>query len=187
MKKLFTIIFIFISVLGYSQISLDTLILNEVNEYRKSMNVKELKWDEQLQEGAEHHSTYLLYINFQTIENIATTNMCAEGQYKLDLVRGHEERAKTTGIENLSFYQRSKRYNITRENVMTILGYMDTDLAAFSIVDAWKKSPSHNETLLHSDMRFCGISTKLVKIKDIGSKFGMNMFNVYIVSTMTFK
>ena len=187
MKSLITILLFLICTISYSQTTLDTLIFKRVNEYRKSLNVNELKWDETLQKAAAHHSDYLLDVNLKTLKHIQKTDMRAADQYKTELISGHEENTESTSIENYSFVQRAKIYGVIRENVVYFLGDMEIINADVSIVDAWKRSPSHNETLTHPYMKYCGIYTHVFIIKDVGKEFGMDMCNVYIVSTMTFK
>lgn len=204
MKKLLTILFVLFSLTSYSQTSLDTLIFKKVNEYRKSKGLSELKWgNENLQNGAEHHSNYLYSINLSTVKHVKQLNMSPEDQSIFldeNLVRGHDEEKISSTVPSQPVKQRFEIYGFTRENVTTIFGYMNAGNESFAenIVDSWKQSVTHNATMLHPNLKYAAISTKvfitdvksstMVTIENGKKTFHTDTFNnVYIVSTMTFK
>ena len=80
MKKLITILFLFLSIISYGQTELDMLTFNALNEYRIEHGVKPLVFDFNVWEAAQHHSTYLS-------ENGYPDNyVCASGHHELELV-----------------------------------------------------------------------------------------------------
>lgn len=201
MKKIISIVLLMISLNGYAQTKLDSLVLQKVNEYRKSKGVPVLKWgDSNIQNGAEHHANYLYSINLSTLNEAKKLNMSPQDQANIEFIRGHEEETPSTSVKSLSSTERFEIYGFIRENVTTIFGYMNDGNETFAknIVDSWKQSSSHNATMLHPNMKFTGISTKvfslgaksssIVTIENGKKKIETTTVNnVYIVSTMTFK
>lgn len=201
MKKIISIVLLAISLTSYSQTTLDTLVLNKINEYRKSKGVPVLKWgDTNVQKAAEHHSDYLYSVNLSKVEHAKQINMTPEEQFNIELVRGHEEEIPSKSVKSQSSTQRFEIYDFMRENVTTVFGYMNAGNETFAknIVDSWKESPSHNATLLHPNMKFAGLSTKVfvldvkstttVTIDGLKKQFETKTINnVYIVSTLTLK
>jgi uncharacterized protein YkwD len=162
---------------SYSQSLLDTLIFKEINQYRKSLNISELKWNNELQAPAEHHSSYLRAINFSTILEVKQLHLNPIDQNKLDIIRGHDER-------NFSFEKRQQHYNFSNEVVFTIFGWMSLDEKeiAETIVDGWILSESHKEVI--KSYSYTGISSLWV-ILEKGKE--TESINTYIVTTMIFK
>lgn len=201
MKKIISIVLLAISLTSYSQTTLDSLVLKKINEYRKSKGVSELKWgDVNLQNAAEHHSDYLYSINLSKLEHAKQINMTPRDQANIEFVRGHEEEIPSKAVKSQSSKQRFEIYDFMRENVATVFGYMNAGNETFAknIVDSWIESPSHNATLLHPNMKFAGVSTKvfvldvkkstMVTIEGLKKQFHTTEINnAYIVSTLTVK
>lgn len=60
MKKLTSILFVLISLITSAQTRLDSLVLNELNLYRVSLKLKEVKFSEQCYKISETHSKKLV-------------------------------------------------------------------------------------------------------------------------------
>lgn len=168
MKKIISILFLFLSVSVFAQTKLDSLVLVKVNEYRVSKGLNKVEFDTVSYKAAENQASYL---------------------YKHDSVVGHEQ-------NNIGFETPGKRYIYfggnknasTAEvcnNVNTNLkvdNYIYLDNLAKLIVDAWKNSFEHNKILVDPKYKFAGVSTKVKT-----SSTGVNNWTHYdIKSTMVF-
>ena len=60
MRNLTSILFILISLISSAQTRLDSLVLNELNDYRISLNLKEVTFSEQCYKISEDHSKKLV-------------------------------------------------------------------------------------------------------------------------------
>ena len=139
MKKIFTLAFILLTVLGYSQtkptdiikegdidtLFIEQLIFQHINDYRKSRKRSELTWDEEVAEGSRRHSKWM------TDNDIFEHG--SEGDWFL-------------------------------ENIMAtvILTDFQTYEELAGRIEVWKNSPGHNYALLldngASDLGAVGIS-----------------------------
>lgn len=179
------------------EISLDSLILIKVNEYRDFLNLSKLVIKDNLQKGAQHHSNYLHEANLDTLfyirDKVLDLKLWPRQQSEIKLIRGHEE-------IDFSFYKRADKYDIAKENVMTVFGTLEASYENYAtvIVEAWKESPPHHQTMIDPKLKYCGINSKIFMIyqqtyttvnkhENKTEYIDNTMSNVYIVSTMTFK
>lgn len=144
MKNLFTIIFIFTSVLGFAQLPKDTiahkknivinisllerLTLEELNRYRMSKGVYKLQIVDSICDSAKKHSEWM---------------------YKEDKF---EHSKISDGAENCLH---SPLY----------MGFTYEDIAK-NIIKSWVKSSKHNSILLTSDFKNVGLGIKMFTDKD---------------------
>jgi uncharacterized protein YkwD len=137
MKKLFVILSILISSVGYATEPTDTfktesadieflekLVLKKISEYRVSNGVKYLVWDDTLGKGSRDHSEWMVKNNkFEHAKNINSLGECII---------------------------------ITSDGA----GICTYDKVANFIVNGWKESPGHNAILLQKwdDIGGIGVS-----------------------------
>jgi uncharacterized protein YkwD len=165
MKKIISILFLFLSVSVFAQTKLDSLVLVKVNEYRVSKGLNKVQFDIVSYKSAENQASYL---------------------FKNDSIVGHDQ-------NNIGFETPSKRYiyfggNVNASTaevcntVNTNLKVDNDDNLAKLIVDAWKNSFEHNKILIDAKYKFAGVSTKVTT-----SSTGVKNWTHYdIKSTMVF-
>jgi uncharacterized protein YkwD len=168
MKKIISILLLFLSVSAFAQTKLDSLVLVKVNEYRTSKGLNKAQFDIISYKAAENQASYL---------------------YKHDSIVGHDQ-------NNIGLETPGKRYIYFGGNenasIAEVCNAVDTNLRvdndvyldnlAKLILDAWKGSFEHNKILIDPKYKFAGVSTK---IKD--SSTGVKNWTHYdIKSTMVF-
>jgi uncharacterized protein YkwD len=165
MKKIISILFLFLSVSVFAQTKLDSLVLVKVNEYRVSKGLNKVQFDIVSYKSAENQASYL---------------------FKNDSIVGHDQ-------NNIGFETPGKRYiyfggNVNASTaevcntVNTNLKVDNDDNLAKLIVDAWKNSFEHNKILIDAKYKFAGVSTKVTT-----SSTGVKNWTHYdIKSTMVF-
>ena len=168
MKSLITIIALFITTFVSAQTKLDSLVFVKVNEYRISLGLNKVEFDNICYKSAENQASYL---------------------FKNDSIVGH-------GQNSIGFETPGKRYIYFggNKNASTaeVCNNVNTNLKvnndtylnnlAKLIVDAWKNSFEHNKILIDSKYKFAGVSTK-VTTTNTGVK---NWTHYDIKSTMVF-
>jgi uncharacterized protein YkwD len=168
MKKIISILFIFLSITVFAQTKLDSIVLVKVNDYRSSLGLSKVQFDTVCFLAADNQSNYL---------------------FKVDSIVGHNQK-------NIGFETPGKRYIYFGGNEHASIGEVcnsipinlkDDDTMklvklANSIVDAWKKSPDHNKILTTDKYKFASVSTK-VKTSRAGVK---NWTHYEVKSTMVF-
>ena len=168
MKKIISILFLFLSVSVFAQTKLDSLVLVKVNEYRISKGLNKVQFDTVSFLAADNQASYL---------------------FKNDSIVGH-------GQNSIGFETPGKRYIYFggNKNASTaeVCNNVNTNLKinndtylnnlAKLIVDAWKSSFEHNKILINSKYKFAGVSTKST-ISSTGVK---NWTHYDIKSTMVF-
>ena len=175
MKKIISILFLFLSVSVFAQSKLDSLVLVKVNEYRVSKGLTKVQFDTVCYKASKCQATYLV---------------------KKQIV-GHDQ--DTKGFETLvkrlkafgkvNFLKAGEVCNFAKINfnVNDTLGY---DKLTSLILELWKTSPEHNKALVDPSYKFAAnYSYEIVKnagykekIKDIWVK--VNHYEVF--STMVF-
>jgi uncharacterized protein YkwD len=165
MKKIISILFLFLSVSVFAQTKLDSLVLVKVNEYRVYKGLNKVQFDIVSYKSAENQASYL---------------------FKNDSIVGHDQ-------NNIGFETPGKRYiyfggNVNASTaevcntVNTNLKVDNDDNLAKLIVDAWKNSFEHNKILIDAKYKFAGVSTKVTT-----SSTGVKNWTHYdIRSTMVF-
>ena len=167
MKNLITIIALFITTFVSAQSKLDSLVLVKVNEYRISLGLNKVEFDNICYKSAENQASYLF--KNDSIGH-SQNNIGFETPNKRYIYFGGNEHASTAEVCN------AVNTNLKVDNDM----YLDN--LAKLIVDAWKASFEHNKILIDPKYKFAGVSTK---IKD--SSTGVKNWTHYdIKSTMFF-
>jgi uncharacterized protein YkwD len=173
MKKILTIIILLLSILGFSQTKLDSLVFTKVNQYRIEKGLKEVKFDTATFKAAKHHTSYLYRKNLDIWPNS---------------ISGHTEDTLVDFTNRYEFYAPKKRYLHIAEVALsisknykvddtTILEKMSTE-----IIEGWKSSPKHNKILLTGDFVFAGVNCQYFS-NPTGIKSSLNY---RIVGTMLF-
>lgn len=165
MKSLFSILFLLIGFLTYSQSSLDSQVMIKLNYYRDSLNVGKIQFNQTCHRTAEIQSTYLKETN--------------EKRNEKSFIVGHSN--QTSGFEKTSDrYEKSggKKYKHLGENVAFFsfnVKITDTTDSYSKLTDqiirAWKKSPEHNRIMISSSFNYGACSIKLQKSKYSSKKW----------------
>ena len=152
MKNLILLLTLLLTTLtSTSQNRLDSLILNEVNNYRTCRGLSKIVWDDSVYVSSKKHTVYLTKIGTCT-------------HYQEEYVKGHtnkslSERITSTSYsddviilslyENLGLLTTAKGDSIIRT---------DEEIAKI-IVELWDNSPTHNE-ILNVESRLKNINHK---------------------------
>jgi uncharacterized protein YkwD len=168
MKKIISILFLFLTVSVFAQTKLDSLVLVRVNDYRTSLGLDKVEFDNICYKSAENQASYLF--KNDSIVGHDQNNIGLENTGKRYMYFGGNERASIAEVCN------SVNTNLKANNDM----YLDN--LAKLIVDAWKNSVEHNKILIDPKYKFAGVSTK-VKDSSTGVK---NWTHYDIKSTMVF-
>ena len=153
--KFFYILLTFISLQSLAQTRLDSLVLNEINDYRVSKNLTKFQFAIVNFKSALHHSNHLF----------GTTQV------------GHTGDDLKTPYDRYSFYGGQSLH--LAENVSKVnLNIQDTsqtglEKIAKRIVESWINSEGHNRILL-SEAKFAGVST-LTQFNSVGIKGWSNV------------
>lgn len=165
MKMINTVILLLISVLGFSQTKLDSLVLSKINSYRVSKGLDVVKFSTIDFNAANHHSKYLSGKDYIS----------------------HAEDKLTTPMDRYKFFGGSigsGEFVSIGENVLSYnLNVKDNEIpldeVSTELVDMWKKSEKHNEILLTKEYKFAGVSC-VTRSNETGIK---GWKNIEIVST----
>jgi uncharacterized protein YkwD len=165
MKKIITISFLLIQLVVSSQTKIDTLVFNKVNEYRITMCLNPLKWDNTSFKASNIHTKYL----------VRTGKV------------GHTEDTLVNPQDRLKFFDKKGKWVTICEVALSTKprNIKDTDIdiiekLATDIVNGWKSSKLHNDILLHKNCSLTGVSCFIIK-----RPFGIKGVNNYrVVSTM---
>lgn len=75
MKNLLLLVLTFITLTSYSQNSLDSLILNDINEYRIKGGLENVSYDTTVYKASKYHSNYMAVTgNFNHFEDVIETS-----------------------------------------------------------------------------------------------------------------
>ena len=167
MKNLITIIALFITTFVSAQTKLDSLVFVKVNEYRTSLGLNKVEFDNICYKSAENQASYLF--KNDSIGH-SQNNIGFETPNKRYIYFGGNEHASTAEVCN------SVNMNFKVNDSVYL------DKLATLIVDAWKSSFEHNKILINSKYKFAGVSTKSTI-----SNTGVKSWTHYdIKSTMVF-
>ena len=183
MKKIISILFLFLSVSVFAQSKLDSLVLVKVNEYRVSLGLNKVQFDTVCYKAAKCQSTYLANIYI------------ASGMKKYTMGHVQDVKGFETSVKRLNAFGKYKflkiaeicNFEFINFNVNDTLGY---DKLANKILDLWKSSPIHNAAIIDPTYKFAAnYSYEIVKnpgykekIKDIWVK--VNHYETF--NTMVF-
>lgn len=142
MRYIITPILIINTFLSYSQTKLDSLILNEINDYR-------------LRNGVER-------VDIGTI-----AFKCASVQSDTILSKGYVTHANSGELKILSdrlkfFGGKTRNFKIAE--ICNLVSVGDTNYIqkiAVKIVNSWKSSEKHNRILIDPEYNFVGVSSKI--------------------------
>ena len=194
MKTKLLLLFFFVSVFGFGQTKLDTLLFNKINEYRKSKHLKVFIWDTNAYKASKHHTEYLFdkqwYSGKRFIEESKSLPLTKEKETKIYL----KSTVKYPHFEeNPVFYSCSDRYEYfsNKKNISSgevIAGvYICTnekdslkyEKLATKILEVWKNSSPHNAILI--DPKYTnGCGSNSIEIVEQGFK---NRKCYYVTST----
>lgn len=172
MKILYTLIILTFSLTTFSQTKLDTAVFNEVNKYRVSLHLNEVKWDTTCFKCSNKHTSYLLRKNKSAWPN---------------LIVGHSEDTLVS-LRDRYFYYLGKKSTDHFEHYIgeVVIGgdfyRFDIQKVAIELVNGWKKSKEHNKILIDKDFKLAATSVQFFSTYT-------NIRNNYshrVISTMVF-
>jgi hypothetical protein len=137
---------------------LDSLVWVECNVYRKSKNLKPVKWNDTIYKAASHHSEYQSYFNI--------------------LAHGEPDSVPKREKEQLH-YRTMKPFCAEICLARSFIDGAETyDAIAKTIIDQWKHSPGHNKIMIDPKykMNAFGCSVSLM-LDSIVTKSNMMIYN----------
>ena len=166
--KIILYILLMLTQVVYSQSRLDSLILEEVNSYRTSLNLQPVTFSNDCFEVSETHTKKLVDLK--------------DSIFRFGAKPYHSGR--TTGGEVIAPIV-NYRISIDEKDPDSIL--------AKAILNKWKESKEHNRIITSEKYKFTGVSTKMVedkKIIKVWNKDEQKFKSIYtytLFSTMNFK
>jgi uncharacterized protein YkwD len=128
---------------SFSQTTLDSLIFNEVNEYRQKNNLELLSFSKIVWEVSLHHTNYMVNMG----------------------IMKHSEETLKTPSSRMDFY--NVEWNYCGENLAVINpDNKSPEEIAILIVEMWVDSPKHHKVLLSTKPTLGAVSSF------IGDKWG---------------
>lgn len=158
MKKLTTVVLIFLfNYVGLSQLSLNELVLDKVNNLRDSLGLSKLALDQTLNKAAEDHAYY-----------ISTKNELSHFQKTF---------SKETPSERVYFYGGNRTY--VGENVASVTNDSTRKIAE-SLFNGWYNSPGHYENMVNPLYSKMGLGVSKLKGKSVfaAQVFSSNEINL---------
>jgi len=145
MKRILSIILFMISFGLNAQTTLDSALFDKINEYRVSNGVSEIAWDTNIFKAANHHSTYLKLLNYDSLRTFIT----------------HSEAIRLDDFEELMYFtDRFKKYVPSKcilisENITGTLKHRNfpEEKLVDIIFNNWKKSKKHNGIMLSPKLK----------------------------------
>lgn len=172
MKSLI-IVFTFITTFITAQTKLDTLVFNDINSYRTSLGLKEVRWETNAYKASNKHTTFLYNKNLVIWPSIFS---------------GHTEDTLVNPKDRYEYFFKSKDWKGIGEVALAISKNYKVDdtlllnKIAKEIVNGWKESKEHNNIIKSPDYVFAGVSCRFFT-KSPGMK-GWDSYR--IVATMMF-
>ena len=166
MRYIITLILIITTFLSYSQTKLDSLILNEINDYRLSKGIERVDFDTIAFKCASLQSDTMLVKGYVGHNNY--------GEFKT-----LPDRFKFFGGD-IRNYKIAEVCNFISINVKNDSTYLQK--IALKVVNSWKGSEEHNRKLLNPEYNFIGVSSKIEAIS-VGIK---NHTHYQVYSTAVF-
>ena len=166
MRYIITLILIITTFLSYSQTKLDSLILNEINDYRLSKGIERVDFDtiafkcSSVQSNTMSVKGYIGHNNYGEFKTLS-------------------DRFKFFGgdIRNYKIAEVCNFISINAKNDSVYLKKI-----AIKVVNSWSNSEEHNKILLDIKYNFVGVSSKAFK-----NKTGLKNFTHYqVYSTAVF-
>jgi hypothetical protein len=163
---LLVLLFSFMTALALkAQTSLDSLVFKKINQYRASLYLTKLQWNDTIYLGAKHHTDYVYLNNSSQLDNLVNGNSS-------ELKSGHEEDNYLHGIESESFETRARKYHFDEECVTIFAGNMSLrdEVTAGWIVQSWIRSGLHNRILTDPKSTKGAVSCMTEVISDISKE-----------------
>lgn len=161
MSKIIIILFLwFITVFSLTaQTALDSLVFKKINQYRASLKLSELSWNDTIYLGAKHHTDYMYSYN-------------RKNDFLGKIMTGHDEDVSLTDIEKETFEIRADKYNFNEGCVTMFYGNMamKDEVLANWIVRSWQYSPLHNKILTNPKSRSGSVSCKTLLTSDVSEE-----------------
>ncbi len=169
MKKILFILFFWLltAFALTAQTSIDSLVFKKINQYRSSLNLSELRWNDTIYNGAKHHTDYEYFSNKKKIDE------AIKNKRGVTVVKtGHDEDVSFREIEKESFETRARKYHFNEECVTMFSGNKDIndEIVSDWIVQSWKDSPLHNKILTNPKCKQGAVSSKTVMIYKVPEK-----------------
>lgn len=131
----------------FSQTKLDSLIIDNINQYRISLGLSAVEFDTIAFKAASVQSDTMFHKGYVGHHNY--------GKFKTLL-----ERYKFFGGD-IKNYKVGEVCNFVPINVENDSAYLNR--IAFAVVKSWKRSEAHNSVLIDPDYNFIGVSSKVSK------------------------
>jgi uncharacterized protein YkwD len=146
MKKIISILFLFLSVSVFAQSKLDSLVIVKVNEYRTSLGLNKVQFDTVCYKAAKCQATYLanIYIASDMKKYIM-------GHGNIKGLETHDKRLNAFGKYKFLKTAEVCNFEFINFNVSDTLGY---DKLATKILELWKSSPAHNDAIIDPTYKF---------------------------------
>lgn len=185
MKLFFTLITLLISQILNCQNYIDSFILQEINQYRKSLNLSEVKFDDVCHKSAKLQSIFM-----KDCTEVINSKADIKDEF---LYCGHKNTRPNEKSILDRYVKSGGKKALVGENCFAgskLLDLKDTISSyknlAIVIVEAWKKSPGHNKMLIEPKFRFAASNTQMSKskFKSPRDKQRVLLFTTLILSDM---
>jgi uncharacterized protein YkwD len=156
MKKLTTILLLFLSILSYGQSELESTIFKYFNDYRVEHGLNPVKFDDKVFLAADHHNNYL------NDNDYPNNYICPSGHLELELFR-MSDRLNRFGVD------KSRGGGECIAYVFRTIKQNDDSMLKKTISN-WDGSPSHKEIMLLVNIDAGAISV-LPLVDSVGDYF----------------
>lgn len=192
MKKIISILFLFVPLFLFSQTKLDSLVFEKINEYRISKGVFPLVWDTCSYKASKHHALYLSNMIFPLNGDMKILNYLStcgsDGNFRWHLedtiVKNFIDTVRTSDDRENKFFKYKNRDSMrtSNENIEMIGIYGDIQKASTDIVRGWINAKdggtyAHRKNLLEKSCKYgsvCIINMNYNSIVAVfNSGFGM--------------
>lgn len=170
LRKFFISILSIVSMCGYGQSQIDSILFGKINHYRDSLGIPKLIWDDNVYKMAEHHSMYLVkrcaYFYKNGISDTVVTPMPIEPGPT------HDEDIDIPDFIEINFTQdRFYKYVSNKKNSILITENVcgghskerKIETIANDIFIAWLKSKSHKENMFNPKLTHAACCTLIVE------------------------
>ena len=144
--KYLIILFSLITFTVKAQTKLDSLILEEINNYRLSLGLNKVEWDQNCYLSSNNQAEYLFKKNTQVWPNLYIT---------------HNGDVLPTPNDRYKFYSKSKDHRYVGEIICIFSINFDKDNIDYKKVakkafEEWKSSPDHHECMKMPNHNYAG-------------------------------
>tara|TARA_R110002051_G_scaffold248048_2_gene307549 strand:+ start:77 stop:589 length:513 start_codon:yes stop_codon:yes gene_type:complete len=163
MKKLTTILFLFLSIISYGQSELESKIFKYFNDYRVEHGLNPIEFDDKVFLATTHHNNYL------NDNGYPYNYICSSGHLELELFRV-SDRLNKFGVTKFRGGGECIAY------VFRAIKQSDDSMLKKTISN-WANSPSHKEIMLLVDIDAGAISV-LTLVNSNGCDYFLVTLNV---------